>query len=41
MEPVKSITITRIFDAPRQLVFEAWIDEKHLQQWWMPRGFTN
>lgn len=41
MEAVKSITLTRIFDAPRQLVFEAWLDEKHLQQWWMPRGFTN
>ena len=41
MEPVKSITITRIFNAPRQLVFEAWLDAKHLQQWWMPRGFTN
>jgi uncharacterized protein YndB with AHSA1/START domain len=38
---VKSITITRIFDAPRKLVFEAWLDEKHLQQWWSPRGFTN
>lgn len=41
MKPVKEITITRTFDAPRQLVFEAWLDEKHLQQWWMPRGFTN
>lgn len=41
MEAVKSITITRIFDAPRKLVFEAWLDAKHLQQWWMPRGFTN
>ncbi len=41
MDFVKSITITRIFDAPRKLVFEAWLDEKHLQQWWMPRGFTN
>lgn len=41
MEAVKSITITRIFNAPRKLVFEAWLDAKHLQQWWMPRGFTN
>jgi uncharacterized protein YndB with AHSA1/START domain len=41
MNFVKSITITRVFDAPRKLVFEAWLDEKHLQQWWMPRGFTN
>lgn len=41
MKPVKQITITRTFDAPRKLVFEARLDEKHLQQWWMPRGFTN
>lgn len=41
MKPVKEITLTRVFNAPRQLVFEAWLDEKHLQQWWMPRGFTN
>jgi len=41
LEPIKSITITRIFNAPRKLVFEAWLDAKHLQQWWMPRGFTN
>lgn len=41
MKPVKQITITRTSDAPRKLVFEAWLDEKHLQQWWMPRGFTN
>jgi uncharacterized protein YndB with AHSA1/START domain len=41
MDFIKSITITRIFDAPRKMVFEAWLDEKHLQQWWSPRGFTN
>jgi uncharacterized protein YndB with AHSA1/START domain len=41
MNPIKSITLTRIFNAPRKLVFEAWLEAKHLQQWWMPRGFTN
>lgn len=35
-EPV----ITRIFDAPRELVFSAWTDPKHVAQWWGPKGFT-
>ncbi len=33
--------ITRIIDAPREMVFNAWIDPKQLAQWWSPRGFTN
>jgi uncharacterized protein YndB with AHSA1/START domain len=37
----KELVITRIFDAPRELVFKAWIDPKHVAQWWGPKGFTN
>ena len=37
----QEIVTTRLFDAPRQLVFEAWTDPKHVAQWWGPRGFTN
>ena len=37
----REITITRVFDAPRALVFAAWTDAKHLAQWWGPLGFTN
>jgi uncharacterized protein YndB with AHSA1/START domain len=37
----RELTITRIFDAPRALVFRAWTDAKHLAQWWGPKGFTN
>jgi uncharacterized protein YndB with AHSA1/START domain len=37
----REITITRVFDAPRALVFKAWTDPKHLVQWWGPKGFTN
>jgi len=33
--------ITREFAAPRELVFKAWTDPKHLAQWWGPKGFTN
>jgi uncharacterized protein YndB with AHSA1/START domain len=35
------LVMTRVFDAPPELVFKAWTDPKHLKQWWGPRGFTN
>ena len=31
---------TRVFDAPRELVWQAWTDPKHLAQWWGPYGFS-
>jgi uncharacterized protein YndB with AHSA1/START domain len=37
----RELTITRVFDAPRALVFRAWTDAAHLAQWWGPKGFTN
>ena len=36
----RSIIGTRVFDAPRELVFEAFTDVKHLARWWGPGGFT-
>jgi uncharacterized protein YndB with AHSA1/START domain len=36
----RSITGTRDFAAPRELVFFAFTDPKHLAQWWGPEGFT-
>ena len=35
------LTLTRVFDAPRMLVFDAWTDAKHMAQWWGPHHFTN
>jgi uncharacterized protein YndB with AHSA1/START domain len=35
----KELVITRVFNAPRELVFKAWSDAKHLAQWWGPKGF--
>lgn len=32
---------TRIFDAPREMVFRAWTDPARLKRWWGPRGFAN
>ena len=37
----REIVATRVFDAPRELVWEVWTDPKHLAQWWGPNGFTN
>lgn len=36
----RSIIGTRMFNAPRDLVFAAWTDAKYLAQWWGPNGFT-
>ena len=41
VEPGKpTIVITRVFDAPRRLVFEAWTKPEHLMLWWGPRDLT-
>lgn len=37
----RELAITRVLDAPRSLVFKAWMDPKQVAQWWGPRGFTN
>jgi uncharacterized protein YndB with AHSA1/START domain len=34
------LVITRIFNAPRELVFEAFTDPEHLMKWWGPHGCT-
>jgi uncharacterized protein YndB with AHSA1/START domain len=36
----RDLVITRIFDAPRELLFKAWTEPDRLQQWWMPKGFS-
>ena len=35
------LVLTRVFDAPRELVFKVWTDTRHMAQWWGPNGFTN
>lgn len=34
------MVITRVFDAPRPLVWKAWTDPQYVMQWWGPKGFT-
>lgn len=37
----REIVVTRVFAAPRPLVFSLWTDPRHLAKWWGPHGFTN
>ena len=36
----RELTITRLFDAPRSLVFKAWTTPEHMMRWWGPRSYT-
>ena len=36
----EGITIERIFDAPREMVWKAWTDPEMVEKWWGPEGFT-
>jgi uncharacterized protein YndB with AHSA1/START domain len=37
----REVVISRVIDAPRELVWEAWTDPKHADKWWGPSGFVN
>ena len=41
-EPIenRSFTLTRTYDAPRDLVFDAFTRPEHVDRWWGPDGFT-
>jgi uncharacterized protein YndB with AHSA1/START domain len=36
----REIAVSRVIDAPRELVFEAFTEVRHLSQWWGPEGFS-
>jgi uncharacterized protein YndB with AHSA1/START domain len=36
----KTLLIKRTFEAPRDVVWNAWVDAKQAKQWWGPNGFT-
>jgi uncharacterized protein YndB with AHSA1/START domain len=40
VDEIERMVVTRIFDAPRQLVWKAWTDPNYVMQWWGPKGFT-
>lgn len=37
----QDLVLTRIFDAPRELVFKAWTEPERVKRWWGPDRFTN
>lgn len=41
-KPVRTneLVITRIFDAPGDLVWKAWTDPDEIKKWWGPKNFT-
>ncbi|TGN09705.1 SRPBCC domain-containing protein [Leptospira ilyithenensis] len=39
--PDRELVISRIFDAPRELIYRIWTDPKHVVKWWGPKDFTN
>jgi uncharacterized protein YndB with AHSA1/START domain len=40
-QDTQELVITRIFDAPRELVWKAWTDPQQLMRWWGPKDFTS
>ncbi len=36
----REILVSRVFDAPRELVYKVWTDKQHVAQWFGPRGFS-
>lgn len=36
----RELTISRLIDAPRPLVFKAWTEPAQIARWWGPKGFT-
>jgi len=40
-EEERILVITRIFDAPRKLVWKAWTEPERMMRWWGPKGFTS
>jgi uncharacterized protein YndB with AHSA1/START domain len=36
----RDLVITRVFDAPLEIVWQAWVEPEKIKQWWGPEGFT-
>jgi len=37
----RELRLSRVLDAPVELVWEVWTKPEHIAQWWGPDGFTN
>jgi len=40
MPQMKTITVTRTFDAPLEMLWKAWTEPEHFKKWYGPKGFT-
>ena len=36
----REFVITRLFNAPKELVFKVWTEPEHIKNWWAPKPFT-
>lgn len=36
----REVIVSRVLDVPREVVWEAWTNPKHIVNWWGPNGFT-
>lgn len=36
----RELVLSRVFDAPRELVFKAWTEKEHLPKWFGPKGYA-
>lgn len=41
VSPRRELVISRVFDAPCALVWQAWTEPEHLMRWWGPEHFTS
>jgi uncharacterized protein YndB with AHSA1/START domain len=41
VDETERMVVTRVFDAPRELVWKAWTEPEYVMQWWGPKGFTS
>jgi uncharacterized protein YndB with AHSA1/START domain len=40
LSDMRDFTLTRVFAAPRELVFRSFVEPDRMKHWWAPRGFT-
>jgi uncharacterized protein YndB with AHSA1/START domain len=38
---IERMVVTRVIDAPREIVWKAYTQPEYVQQWWGPKGFTS
>ncbi len=40
MDPINQIVVSRIFEAPLELLWKAWTEPEHFMKWYGPKNFT-